>query len=51
MDIADRSATGWDQVIQSLTQLAMTLIDAATNATPLKGPGNLIWGIFRTPLD
>ncbi|KAI8331312.1 FANCI solenoid 4-domain-containing protein [Chlamydoabsidia padenii] len=39
MDIADRSASGWDQVIQSLTQLAMTLIDTATNATPLKGTG------------
>ncbi|KAG0167084.1 hypothetical protein DFQ28_006686 [Apophysomyces sp. BC1034] len=31
MDIAEKSASGWDQVIQSLTQLAMILIDTATS--------------------
>ncbi|KAI8086670.1 FANCI solenoid 4-domain-containing protein [Halteromyces radiatus] len=42
LDIADKSASGWDQVIQSLTQLAMVLIDGATNPTPLKAPGTIV---------
>lgn len=33
LDVTDRSATsGWDQVIQSLTQLSLILIDSAANA-------------------
>ncbi|KAL0084097.1 FANCI solenoid 4-domain-containing protein [Phycomyces blakesleeanus] len=31
LDIAERSASGWDQVIQSLTKLAMILIDTVAN--------------------
>jgi Fanconi anemia group I protein len=32
LDVTDRSATsGWDQVIQSLTQLSLILIDTAAN--------------------
>lgn len=31
MDIVEKSATGWDQVIQSLVQLALILIDTAAN--------------------
>lgn len=33
LDVTDKSATaGWDQVIQSLTQLAILLIDTGANA-------------------
>ncbi|CEP15833.1 hypothetical protein [Parasitella parasitica] len=33
LDVVDRSATsGWDQIIQSLSQLAMILIDTSANA-------------------
>lgn len=31
LKIVDRSAEGWDQVIQSLTQLAFTLVDTVAN--------------------
>ncbi|KAI9024281.1 FANCI solenoid 4-domain-containing protein [Phycomyces nitens] len=31
LDIAEKSASGWDQVIQSLTKLAMLLIDTVSN--------------------
>lgn len=33
LDVVEKSASGWDQVIQSLTQLALILIDTAANAT------------------
>lgn len=31
LDVAERSASGWDQVVQSLTQLSLILIDSAAN--------------------
>ncbi|KAF7730861.1 hypothetical protein EC973_001379 [Apophysomyces ossiformis] len=31
MDIVEKSASGWDQIIQSITQLAMLLIDTANS--------------------
>ncbi|ORZ10530.1 FANCI solenoid 4-domain-containing protein [Absidia repens] len=39
MEVTDKSASGWDQVIQSLTQLAMILIDTASAQTSLRTPG------------
>ncbi|CAO3580777.1 unnamed protein product [Absidia cylindrospora] len=39
MEVSDKSASGWDQVIQSLTQLAMILIDTASAPTSLRTPG------------
>lgn len=31
LDVVEKSASGWDQVVQSLTQLSLILIDTTTN--------------------
>lgn len=31
LDVVEKSASGWDQVVQSLTQLALILMDISTN--------------------
>ncbi|KAI8381247.1 FANCI solenoid 4-domain-containing protein [Radiomyces spectabilis] len=36
LDIVDKSASGWDQVIQSITQLGMILIDTANQSAWLR---------------
>jgi hypothetical protein len=34
LDISEKSASGWDQVIQSLTRLSILLIDTASSQIP-----------------
>lgn len=31
LDVVEKSASGWDQVVQSLTQLSLILMDSSTN--------------------
>ncbi|CAO3626334.1 unnamed protein product [Cunninghamella echinulata] len=54
MDIVEKSATGWDQVIQSLVQLALILIDTAANQgsfLKLQASGSRSKGLKHGPLD
>lgn len=54
LDVVETSATaGWDQVIQSLTQLALILIDTAANANAFfaAAANTSMLGYLRIPLE